>query len=111
VKFHISGLASALPARSVTPVEIVAVKVPVARLLKGVKVAIVPVTSREIVPVTGKPASVTVKVAVLIVAGSIAVLKVALIALGHTPVALLAGLVESTVGAMMTGAVVVKLQT
>ena len=73
----------------------------------------VPVTSREIVPSTGKPPAVTVKVAVLIVAGSIAVLKVALMAaLRHTPVALFAGFVETTVGGTMRGAAaVVKLQT
>ena len=81
------------------------------RGFKGVKVAIVPVTSRETVPVTGKPAVVTRKVAVLIVAGFIAVLKVALIALVHTPVALFVGFVETTVGGMTTAAAVVKLQT
>jgi hypothetical protein len=81
------------------------------RGFKGVKVAMVPVTSRETVPVTGKPAAVTMKVDVLIVAGSIAVLKVALIPLPQTPTALFKGLVESTVGGTRSGAAVVKVQT
>jgi hypothetical protein len=72
----------------------------------------VPVMSRETVPVTGKPPAVTKKVPVLIVVGSIAVLKVALmVALRHTPVALFAGFVEITVGGVRTGPAVVKLQT
>ena len=77
----------------------------------GVKVAMVPVTSRETVPVTGKPAVVTKKVAVLIVEGFIGVLKVALIPLVHTPMALFTGFVESTVGGVVRAAPVVKLQT
>ena len=112
VKLQMSSVASGVPSRSSTPVVIVAVYgVLGARLFKGVKVAMVPVTSRETVPVTGKPALVTEKVAVLMVVGSMAVLKVALIPLPHTPAALLTGFVESTVGGVFKAAPVVKLQT
>ena len=102
VKLHISGVANGVLARSSAPIVIVTVYgVLGARLLNGVKVAMVPVTSRETVPVTDNPPAVTKKVAVLIVVGSMGVLKVALIPLVHTPRALLVGFVESTVGGVL----------
>ena len=80
-------------------------------MVKGVKVAMVPVTSRETVPVTDNPPVVNKRVAVLIVVGSMGVLKVALIPLAHTPMALPVGFVERTVGGVFEGGPVVKLQT
>src|ERR1041385_8667706 len=70
-------------------------------------------TSYATVPITGvTPGPTTLKLAVLIVAGSIASLKVALMAwLIATPVAALAGTVELTVGGVVSRAApVVKLQ-
>ena len=68
--------ANALPARSLAPVVIVAVKtVLAARSLVGFKVATVP--AYVTAPGTGVAPCVKVKVAVVIVAASIASLKVA----------------------------------
>lgn len=66
----------------------------------GVKVAIRPVESRATVPVTFAPPVVKVKVAVLIVAGFIVLVNVALIiaTLGHTRVDPFRGVTEVTVG-------------
>jgi hypothetical protein len=77
----------------VAPVVIVAVyTVLSARLLEGIKVKIVLVTSEVTVPVTP---GVTVKVVVLMVAGSIACGKVAAtIVLGHIPPEPLGGVTE-----------------
>ena len=87
---------------SATPVVIVAVKVVLGVRLAagGVKVAIRPVESRETVPVTAPPGPVKVNVAVLIVAGFIALLNVALITamLGQTRVKPAVGVTEATVG-------------
>jgi hypothetical protein len=85
------------------------------RLLAGVKVMMVPVMSWEYVPVTSPPGPVTAKVVVLteVAVAFMAVLKVALMAaLRHTPVAPLAGVVESNMGGALTvAAAVVKFQT
>ena len=80
-------------------------------MLAGVKVAIGP--TRVTAPETGVVPCFKVKVAVVIVNGSIASLKVAAIPwLIGTPVAAFAGSVELTVGAVMSGvAPVAKLHT
>jgi hypothetical protein len=103
IKVHTLFAAKALPERSLAPVVTVAVNVALAvRLALGVNVAIVHPELQVTVPVTlVVPGPASVKVNVLIVAGSIPVLKVALTAwLMFTPVAALSGAVEVTVGAV-----------
>jgi len=71
-----------------------------ARGLVGVKVAIVSVESRETIPGTGVVPAPSVKVPVLIVAGSITLLNVAVTSTAwQTPVAAPVGNTETTVGA------------
>ena len=71
-----------------------------ARGFEGVKVAIVSVESRETVPVTGVEPAAKVKVPVLMVAGFMALLKVAVTRTAwQTPVAAPVGNTETTVGA------------
>jgi len=97
----------------VNPVVIVAVyRVVAARLLAGVKVPTLP--EEVTVPETGvRPGPVIVKVVPVIVAGSIASLKVAVVfPLMATPLAVSAGFVELTVGAVASAVVpVVKVHT
>jgi len=95
VKDQKKGLAIELPAGSLAPVVIVAVKVVLAvRLLVGAKVAILQAALQVTTPVT--PA--TRKVAVVMVAGSMGLLKTAMIfSLMGTAMAPIAGLVELTV--------------
>jgi hypothetical protein len=85
-------------------VVIVAVKVVFGVRLAagGVKVATRPAESRETVPVTAPPGPVKVNEEVLIVAGFIALLNVALITamLGQTRVKPFVGVTETTVGAV-----------
>src|SRR5512143_1640185 len=97
VKLQARLLASALPAKSLAPVVIVAsYTVLAARLLAGVKVAVVP--TWVTVPTTGVNPWFSVKVAVLMDSGSIASLKVALMFwLSGTAVAAFAGTVRVTV--------------
>src|SRR4029077_17127046 len=105
VKVHTKLAASAAPPGSLAPVVIVAVyKVLVARRAVGVNVAVVPASLT--VPDTGvAPGPDKVNVAALIVAGFIASLNVAEIAvLIDTAVAPLIGIVETTVA----GGAVVK---
>ena len=76
VKVHVLLAAKALPTRSVTPVVIVAVTTVLGvRSLVGLKVATVP--TKVTTPGTGVTPSMTVKVVGVIVTGSIASLKVA----------------------------------
>jgi hypothetical protein len=106
VKVHTKLLASAMPYTSVAPVVIVAVYIVLsARTLEGVKVAVVPAAAYVTVPATGVvPGPVNVKVVPLIVAGFIATLKVAVTSvLGHTPLAGLRGVAETTIGALTVG--------
>jgi len=93
VKVHILLDTIALPARSLTPVVIRAVKaVLAARVAFGVKVAVTPI--KDTTPATGVTPWNKPNVAVVIVKGSIASLKVAVIALLiATPVAPLTGTV------------------
>ena len=110
VKVHTLLTASALPAKSLDPVVIVAVYVVLAaRLLAGVKTAVTPV--RVTTPETAVAPCFKVNVVVVIVKGSIASLKVAVIfVLVKTPVAALAGTVRVTVGAVVSrAALVVKI--
>ena len=96
----------ALPLESFTPVVIVAVYVvKYDRLLEGVNVATL--LLYETVPLMLLPLLLlSVKVLVLIVDELISSLKVAVIVLLiATPVALLAGLVELTVGGVVSGGV------
>jgi hypothetical protein len=105
VKVHTKLAASAAPVGSFAPVVIVAVyEVLVVRMAVGANVAVVPVYVT--LPGTGvAPRPVKVNVAAVIVAGSMAWLKVAEIGvLTATAVAPLAGIVETTVG----GTAVVK---
>jgi hypothetical protein len=91
----------------------VAVKVaPAASDADGVKVAVVPVAPYETVPATGVAPWATVKVVLVMVAGSIGSLNVAkTLALVAAPVAALSGSVLVTVGAVWSAvAPVVKLQ-
>jgi hypothetical protein len=82
------------------PVVICAVYVVlIASGLVGAKVAVVPVAAYVTVPGTGVAPCARVKVVVVIVAGSIALLNVAVtLRLTDTLMSLLAGLVEVTVG-------------
>jgi hypothetical protein len=102
VKLQILSAANALPLRSLTSVVSVAVNVVSgARVPIGLKIAVKPSAVRETSPSTGvKEGSVTIKVAGVIVEGSILLLKVAVI-FGSiaTPVARSAGTVELTLGA------------
>jgi len=102
----------ALPAVSLAPTVIVAVYVVLfARFAVGSKVAVLPEYVTE--PATGAdPGPVTRNVALLIELGSIASLNVAVtLLLRATLLAPLAGLVETTVGAVVSVAVfVVKVQ-
>lgn len=77
-----------------------------ARSLAGVKVAMLPVPAYATVPGTAVvPGPLTVKVLLVMVVGSIASLKAAVTCvLSATPVALQLGLVEITVGAVVSGA-------
>jgi hypothetical protein len=103
-KVHTKLAASGTPVGSFAPVVIVAVNtVLVASAVVGMNVAVVPAKVTE--PATGvAPGPVRVNVAVLIVAGFMASLKVAeIVVLTATPVDPLTGTVEITVGA---GAVV-----
>lgn len=107
VKVHVKLLASALPARSWAPVVTVIVNtVLAARRLVGVKVATFPVPAYATVPGTAVvPGPVRVKVLPVMVRGSIASLKIAATCvLIATPVAPQLGLVEITVGAVVSGA-------
>jgi hypothetical protein len=108
VKFQGKLAASAVPAASRAPVVMVAVySVLGARFSPGEKVAVLPLTLT--VPVTAAPSGVffRVKVVVFSVEFVMATEKVAdTEGLRATPVALLSGLVEDTVG----GVAVVKLQ-
>jgi hypothetical protein len=100
VKAHTKFATSAAPVRSFAPVVTVAVnKVPLARAVVGVNVAVVP--AKETVPITGvAPGPVKVKVAALMVAGFIGSLNVAETSvLTGTPAAPIVGTVETTVGA------------
>src|SRR5512146_2445034 len=108
VKVQVRLAARWFPATSVTAVVIVAVYVvPFARGADGVKVAVAPLT--ETVPVTPP---LTVNDAAVTLAGATASLNVAVIAEPTaTPVALFAGLVELTVGGVVSAAAaVVKVQ-
>ena len=109
VKVHTKLAASAAPVLSFAPVVIVAVyTVEVARSAASVNVAVLP--AYVTTPATGfTPGPVKVNVAPLIVAGFIAVLKVAEMAgiFTGTAIAPLAGIVETTAG----GGAVVKVQT
>src|ERR1700726_1252758 len=99
VNVHTKLAASGTPAGSFAPVVIVAVnKVLLAKTAVGVKIAVLP--AYETVPATGvAPGPVTVKVAPLIVAAFMASLNVAeIVVFTATPVAPLAGTVETTVG-------------
>jgi len=83
-----------------------------ARLLAGVKVALFPVPEYATTPGTAVvPGPARVKVLLVMVRGSIALLKTAVTTVfTATPVALQAGFVESTVGGVVSGAIaVVKL--
>ena len=105
VKFHAKSTASALPARSLTPVVIVALYgVLGARWLAGTNTALT--LEYFTVPDTGVSPCFRVKVTVKTVNGFIASLKTAVIALlMGTPVSALAGMVELTVGAVVSGPV------
>jgi hypothetical protein len=110
VKLQVLSTANGLPARSLAPVVIVAVyEVLAARLLAGSKVATEPVEVTD--PETGVAPCFKVKLVAVIVAGSIASLKVAVrFLLTTTPVAVSTGSVELTVGAVVSvAAPVVKL--
>jgi hypothetical protein len=108
VKVHTKLAVSGAPVGSFAPVVIVAVnKVLLARMAAGVNVAVLPeyVTA----PATEvAPGPVTLNVAPVMVAGSMASLNVAeIIVFTATAVAAFAGMVETTVG----GGAVVKVQT
>jgi hypothetical protein len=100
VKVQTLSAAIALPLTSLAPVVIVAVyNVSGVRLPVGVKVAVRPLAERATVPAMSVPPVATVKVVVVIVAGSIAVLKFAVMDESiATPWAPAAGTVELTVG-------------
>jgi hypothetical protein len=101
VKLHTWLAASAFPATSVMAVVSVAVYVVLlARDADGVNVAIVPAGFRDTVPVTPP---LKVNEAAVTVAGAIGSLNVAVMAvLTATPVALLSGLRELTVGGVVS---------
>jgi hypothetical protein len=98
VKLQTKLLISALPPGSVAPVVIVATnKVLAASVVVGVKVAVAPLRVTD--PATAPPGPVTVKDAILIDAGAITVLKVAVtVLLRATFTAPLSGVTEVTVG-------------
>jgi hypothetical protein len=101
VKVQTKGLANELPDWSLAPVVIVAVnRVLIARLLAGgANVATLHAALQVTAPATFVPPPTTVKVAVVMVKGSMDLLKVAVIfLLTGIPVAPLAGFVEVTVG-------------
>jgi hypothetical protein len=102
VNVHTKLAANALPNWSCAPVVIVAVKVVLGVRLAagGVKVAIMSVGSRETVPVTLPLGPLKVNVVVLIVAGFIALLNVAvtIAMLGQTTELPFAGVTVVTVG-------------
>src|SRR6266849_1577931 len=79
LKLHTKLAVSALPNVSFAPVVIVAAKVPAARLAEGVKVAILVAATYVTCPDTFAPPEVKINVEVLIVAGFIALLNVAVI--------------------------------
>ena len=114
VKLQSTALTMALPATSLAPVVTRAEHVVLAgRLLAGVNVATFPLTAYPTDPATGAPAGhARVKFAIVIVRGFIDSLKLAVISvLMGTLLALAAGLVELTVGAVLSGAApVVKFQ-
>jgi hypothetical protein len=108
VKVHTKLAASGTPLGSFAPVVIVAVnKVPVARIVVGVNVAVVP--AKVTLPATGvAPGPVKINVAALIVAGFMPSLNVAeIVVLTATPEAPFTGTVETTVA----GGAVVKIHT
>jgi hypothetical protein len=116
VKFHVKALAKGLAAKSVTPVVTVATKLvlgakPVG--LVGTKVATLLGASYVTVPGTDTLALVSVKLLVVMEAGAMASLKVAVTLLvKHTPVAPFNGLTEVTVGAVVSPILlVVKVHT
>lgn len=102
VKLHAFPLAKALPATSVIPVVIVALKVVLTeRAAAGVKIAVRP--TQVTLPETALPPWLKVKVLVVQLAGAIASLKIAVIfRLKGTPVAPSIGFVELTVGAVVS---------
>ena len=108
VKVHTKLATSGTPLGSFAPVVIVAVnKVPVARIVVGVNVAVVP--AKVTLPATGvAPGPVKINVAALIVAGFMPSLNVAeIVVLTATPEAPFTGTVETTVA----GGAVVKIHT
>ena len=107
VKLQSTALTMALPATSLAPVVTRAEHVVLAgRLLAGVNVATFPLTAYPTDPVTGAPTGhARVKFATVIVRGFIDSLKLAVISvLMGTLLALAAGLVELTVGEVVSGA-------
>ena len=115
VKFHVLAAAIALPALSLAPVVIVALYAVLAAKLPtgGVNIATFPVSSSPTVPTTptaGTADVATVNVVVLIVAGFIASLKLAVILLlSATAVAAVTGTVEVTVGAVVSALLLLPL--
>jgi hypothetical protein len=79
LKLQTKLAASAMPNTSFAPVVIVTVKVPGARLTEGIKVAILVAAAYETCPGTLAPREVKINVELLIVAGFIALLNVAVI--------------------------------
>jgi len=108
VKLHTKLLLSALPARSLTPLVIVAVyMVLAARLAVGVKIAVTP--AYVTVPVTRVVPCIKVKVALVTVDGDNASLKTAVMALlAAIPVAALIGKVAITVGGVVSEGEIAK---
>jgi hypothetical protein len=114
VKLQSTALAKALWAESLTPVLIRATQVvPAGRSPDGVTVAVLPLTAKPTAPVTAVPAGhANVKFSAVIVTASIGSLKLAVIeVLMRTPVTPASGLVELTVGAVVSATPpVVKIQ-
>ena len=106
LKVQTSLTASALPARSVDAVVIVAVyKVSTVRLAFGVKVAFLFCGPKVTVPETGPPSLDSVKLSVLMVNGFMPSLKVALTkVLVGTLMSPSAGVTGTTVGAVVSSA-------
>jgi hypothetical protein len=105
VNIHVKSAASPLPNWSCAAVVIVAVYcVFSASGLVGLKVAMVSVESMETVPTTGVVPAANLKVPVVIVAGFMALLNVAVTtAPWQTPVAPPNGITETTVGGVREG--------
>jgi hypothetical protein len=107
VNVQLKATASGLPARSLAPVLTFTVnRVLAASALVGENVATLPIPAYATEPGTGVvPGPVTVNVVPVIVSGSICSLKfTATLVLSATPVAPQVGIVESTVGAVVSGA-------